>query len=110
MFTILSTFVPSLYRLAFYVFGMIGGLLALAWFILVARRLFQLTAFNLSATKTFPAGVDTAVEPAQRNPDNLILVRPRFIDFGMDQRSRALNVSPWPGSPDLKPFKNQLTR
>jgi predicted neutral ceramidase superfamily lipid hydrolase len=41
-FTILSTFVPSLYILAFYVFGMIGGLLALAWFLLVARRLFQL--------------------------------------------------------------------
>jgi hypothetical protein len=41
-FTILSTFVPSLYVLAFYVFGMIGGLLALTWFLLVARRLFQL--------------------------------------------------------------------
>lgn len=41
-FTILSTFVPSLYILAFYVFGLIGGLLALSWFLLVARRLFQL--------------------------------------------------------------------
>jgi hypothetical protein len=42
VFTIWATFVPVLYIVAFYVFGMIGGLLALAWFILVARRLFQL--------------------------------------------------------------------
>ncbi|RJQ28418.1 MAG: DUF4386 family protein [Peptococcaceae bacterium] len=42
MFTILSTFVPALYLIAFYVFGMIGGLLALSWFLLVARRFFQL--------------------------------------------------------------------
>jgi hypothetical protein len=41
-FTILSTFVPSLYIISFYTFGMIGGLLALAWFFLTARRMFQL--------------------------------------------------------------------
>lgn len=42
VFTVLSIFVPALYYIAYYVFGMIGGLLALVWFILVARRLFQL--------------------------------------------------------------------
>ena len=42
VFTILSTFVPALYYITFYVFGMIGGLFALAWFVLVARRFFQL--------------------------------------------------------------------
>jgi len=43
IFTILATFVPALYVLAFYFFGSIGGLLALVWFALVARRLFQLS-------------------------------------------------------------------
>lgn len=42
MFTICATFIPALYFVAFYGFGMIGGLLALVWFLLVARRLFQL--------------------------------------------------------------------
>lgn len=42
LFTICATFVPALYTIAFYFFGSIGGLLALAWFALVARRLFQL--------------------------------------------------------------------
>ncbi|GAB6275038.1 MAG: hypothetical protein STSR0004_19030 [Peptococcaceae bacterium] len=42
VFTILSTFVPVLLYITFYVFGMIGGLFALAWFVLVARRFFQL--------------------------------------------------------------------
>ncbi|GAB6273777.1 MAG: hypothetical protein STSR0004_06400 [Peptococcaceae bacterium] len=42
VFTILSTFVPALFYIAFYIFGMIGGLFALAWFVLVARRFFQL--------------------------------------------------------------------
>lgn len=42
VFTILSTFVPALFYITFYVFGMIGGLFALAWFVLVARRFFQL--------------------------------------------------------------------
>jgi hypothetical protein len=42
VFTIWSTFVPVLYLVAFYFFGMIGGLLALAWFILTARKLLQL--------------------------------------------------------------------
>ena len=42
LFTILATFVPALYTIAYYGFGAIGGLLALAWFALVARRLFQL--------------------------------------------------------------------
>ncbi len=42
VFTILATFVPVLYYLAFYGFGMTGGLLALAWFALVALQLFRL--------------------------------------------------------------------
>jgi len=43
LFTILATFVPALYTIAFYFFGSIGGLLALTWFALVARRFFQLS-------------------------------------------------------------------
>lgn len=41
-FTICATFIPALYSIAFYGFASIGGLLALTWFALVARRLFQL--------------------------------------------------------------------
>lgn len=42
LFTIIATFVPALYELAFYVLASLGGLLALSWFALVARRFFQL--------------------------------------------------------------------
>jgi hypothetical protein len=42
IFTIWATFVPVLYAVAFYGFGMIGGLLALAWFILIALHCFKL--------------------------------------------------------------------
>jgi hypothetical protein len=42
MATILATFVPSLYYVAFYLFGMIGGLLALSWFVLVSVKFFKL--------------------------------------------------------------------
>jgi hypothetical protein len=42
IFTIWATFVPVLYEVAFYGFGMIGGLLALAWFALVSAKLFKL--------------------------------------------------------------------
>jgi hypothetical protein len=42
IFTIWAIFIPILYAVAFYGFGMSGGLLALAWFVLVARKLFQL--------------------------------------------------------------------
>jgi len=42
LFTIVATFVPALYNIAFYGFASIGGILALTWFALVARRLFQL--------------------------------------------------------------------
>lgn len=42
LFTILATFVPALYFVAFYFFAMIGGLLALTWFVLVALELFKL--------------------------------------------------------------------
>jgi len=42
LFTIFATFVPALYTFAFYVFGSLGGVLALTWFALVARRFFQL--------------------------------------------------------------------
>ena len=41
-FTVLATFVPSAYLVAFYFFGMVGGLLALAWFFLTARQFFAL--------------------------------------------------------------------
>jgi hypothetical protein len=42
VFTIVATFIPALYNIAFYGFASIGGILALTWFALVARRLFQL--------------------------------------------------------------------
>jgi hypothetical protein len=42
VFTIWSTFIPVLYYVAFYFFGMIGGLLALAWFVLVSLEFFKL--------------------------------------------------------------------
>ena len=44
LFTIIATFVPALYSFAFYFLGSIGGLLALFWFALVARRFFQLAS------------------------------------------------------------------
>lgn len=42
LFTVVATFVPALYTIAFYGFASIGGILALTWFALVARRLYQL--------------------------------------------------------------------
>jgi hypothetical protein len=42
VFTIWATFIPVLYDVAFYFFGMIGGLFALAWFALVALQCFKL--------------------------------------------------------------------
>jgi hypothetical protein len=42
VFTIWATFVPVLYAVAYYFFALIGGLLALAWFALVAVQLFKL--------------------------------------------------------------------
>ncbi len=44
LFTIVATFVPSLYTFVFYGIAPIGGILALTWFALTARRLFQLAA------------------------------------------------------------------
>ena len=46
MFTTIATFVPALYSFAFSVLASIGGLLALSWFALVARRLFQLASYE----------------------------------------------------------------
>ena len=43
-FTIIATFVPALYSFAFSFLASIGGLLALTWFVLVARRFFQLAS------------------------------------------------------------------
>jgi hypothetical protein len=43
IFIIWATFVPVFYNIAFYFFGLIGGLLALSWFGLVAWRFFILT-------------------------------------------------------------------
>jgi hypothetical protein len=42
IFTICATFISLLYYIAFYVFGLIGGLFALAWFGLVSLRFFTL--------------------------------------------------------------------
>lgn len=42
VFTVLATFVPSLYFVAFYLFGMIDGLLVLSWFVLVSLKFFKL--------------------------------------------------------------------
>lgn len=42
IFTIWVTFVPSLYTVAL-IFGSVGGLSVITWYILVARRLFQLS-------------------------------------------------------------------
>jgi hypothetical protein len=41
VFTIWATSISPLYSFAYYFFGMIGGVLALAWFILVALHLFK---------------------------------------------------------------------
>jgi hypothetical protein len=43
LFTIIATFIPALYQIAFYSLAPIGGILALCWFALTARRLFQLS-------------------------------------------------------------------
>jgi hypothetical protein len=42
IFTIWATFIPAGYAIAFYGFGMTGGLLALAWFAGVALRFFAI--------------------------------------------------------------------
>jgi hypothetical protein len=44
LFTIIATFIPAFYSFAYYFLGSIGGLLALSWFALVARRFFQLAS------------------------------------------------------------------
>ncbi|MBU4362713.1 hypothetical protein KJ813_08660 [bacterium] len=41
VFNILAAFVPTIFDVAM-IFAMSGGLLSMAWFILIARRLFQL--------------------------------------------------------------------
>ena len=41
LFTIVATFIPVLYNIAFYGFASIGGILALTWFALVARTTFS---------------------------------------------------------------------
>jgi hypothetical protein len=43
LFTVIATFIPTLYQFAFYFLASIGGILARAWFALTARRLFQLS-------------------------------------------------------------------
>jgi hypothetical protein len=42
LFTTIATFIPALYQFAFNFLASIGGILALSWFALTARRLFQL--------------------------------------------------------------------
>jgi hypothetical protein len=44
LFTIVATFIPALYEVAFNFFASVGGILALSWFALTARRLFQLAS------------------------------------------------------------------
>jgi hypothetical protein len=46
LFTVLATFIPALYFVAFYFFGMIGGLLALVWFVCIALTFFKLGRIN----------------------------------------------------------------
>lgn len=48
LFTIIATFIPALYEVAFNFFASIGGILALSWFALTARRLFQLASSKQS--------------------------------------------------------------
>jgi hypothetical protein len=48
LFTIIATFIPALYEVAFNYFASIGGILALSWFALTARRLFQLASSTQS--------------------------------------------------------------
>lgn len=42
LFTICATFIPVYYNFAFYFFGSIGGILALAWFTLIGIKFFKL--------------------------------------------------------------------
>lgn len=44
IFTIIATFIPALYQISFYYLASIGGILALSWFALTARRFFQLAS------------------------------------------------------------------
>lgn len=44
LFTIVATFIPALYQVAFDFLASFGGILALSWFALTARRLFQLAS------------------------------------------------------------------
>ncbi len=46
----------ELYTVAFYLSGMVGGLLALSWFVLVARRFFM-----LARTGTYPGELASEV-------------------------------------------------
>lgn len=48
LFTIIATFIPALYEVAFFFLASIGGILALSWFALTSRRLFQLAASEQS--------------------------------------------------------------
>jgi hypothetical protein len=59
IFTLWATFVPVLYEVTFYGFGRIGGLFALAWFLLVALRCFKLGR--------------TEKEPSQRHNRGLMI-------------------------------------
>ncbi len=43
VFTFVSTFIHAWYLIVFYFFGMFGGLLALAWFVLTGTRFFKLS-------------------------------------------------------------------
>jgi len=43
LFTIIATFIPDFYQVAFYSLAPMGGILALCWFALTARQLFQLS-------------------------------------------------------------------
>jgi hypothetical protein len=50
-FILVATFLPALYTLAFYSFGMLGGLLALAWFALLGTSLIRLSARGAGAER-----------------------------------------------------------
>ena len=46
LFTIMATFIPALYEAAFNYLASIGGILALTWFALTARRLFRVASME----------------------------------------------------------------
>jgi hypothetical protein len=62
-FTFWTTFVPVLSEVAFYLFGMVGGLFVLAWFLLVALQLFKLARTETEQNDRYNHGFMTGGMP-----------------------------------------------